>query len=131
VVVRAFSNERVPPAVPKKSIREQRGIQLLSDPSVMSCKAQKFICYDCLGLIAANQSARFCNFFGRWFCHLCHADQLSVLPSRLLRLWDNKLYKVSKYAKELIAKSSRSVLYVFIIYYYYFYLFIFDIFVSF
>ncbi len=77
----------------------------------MTLSSQHYVCPDCLEKIESSSSARFCNLFGRWFCSKCHVEDESMLPGRLLRLWDIKRYKVCVFAKEEIQRSSKSVLY--------------------
>ncbi len=108
-VVRQLSSARNEPAVPTVSIRHLP-LHLLSEPSVMTATAQKRICADCLQAVVQGPM-RFCNLFGRWFCTSCHRDDESVLPGRVLRLWDFKRHKVCLYAKREIARSASSVLY--------------------
>ncbi|RZS15237.1 hypothetical protein BHM03_00047055 [Ensete ventricosum] len=42
---------------------------------------------------------RFCEYTGQLFCSTCHTNDTSVLPSKILHLWDFSLYPVSQLAK--------------------------------
>ncbi|XP_020584455.1 uncharacterized protein LOC110027394 [Phalaenopsis equestris] len=42
---------------------------------------------------------RFCEYTGQLFCASCHTNDTSVLPARVLHLWDFTLHPVSQLAK--------------------------------
>ncbi|KAM7535204.1 hypothetical protein Aperf_G00000093967 [Anoplocephala perfoliata] len=45
---------------------------------------------------------RFCEYFGRYFCSMCHSNTLMVLPGALLQSWSGTMYPVSKFARDLL-----------------------------
>ena len=38
--------------------------------------------------VGVLRGARFCEYSGRWYCRLCHLNQRSVVPARILQAWD-------------------------------------------
>ena len=107
-IVHTLSAVRTEPCVPTVSIRSLP-VNLVADPIVMTASGQQRICADCLRKM--DGGARFCNLFGRWFCFLCHRDEEAMLPSRVLRLWDLKRYKVCVFAKQEIGRAMKTLLF--------------------
>lgn len=107
-IVKRLETGRAEATVPRVSVR-RLPVHLLSEPAVMTLAAQQSVCADCLG--PTGPAPRFCSLFGRWFCGDCHRDDESLLPSRVLRLWDLKKYRVCRFAREEIARSAKTVLY--------------------
>ncbi|VDK21464.1 unnamed protein product [Taenia asiatica] len=50
------------------------------------------------------RSLRFCEYFGRFFCCVCHANTLMVVPGALLHAWSAAMYPVSKFARDLLVR---------------------------
>ncbi|KAH3835107.1 hypothetical protein DPMN_108450, partial [Dreissena polymorpha] len=47
---------------------------------------------------------RYCKYLGKYFCHSCHSNQLSMIPACILHKWDFTKYYVSNFAYDLLAK---------------------------
>ncbi|MCD7456689.1 hypothetical protein HAX54_032745 [Datura stramonium] len=45
---------------------------------------------------------RFCEYSGQLYCSSCHTNDMSVLPARILHLWDFNQYPVSQLAKSYL-----------------------------
>eukprot|EP00002_Diphylleia_rotans_P040128 TRINITY_DN9456_c0_g1_i1.p1 TRINITY_DN9456_c0_g1~~TRINITY_DN9456_c0_g1_i1.p1 ORF type:complete len:627 (+),score=103.86 TRINITY_DN9456_c0_g1_i1:46-1926(+) len=45
---------------------------------------------------------RFCYYSGGYFCSRCHINEKSIIPGRVVHLWDFELYPVCNLAKEVI-----------------------------
>lgn len=43
---------------------------------------------------------RFCEFFGRYFCCVCHSNTLMTLPGNLVTCWDFRMLSVSNFARD-------------------------------
>ncbi|XP_077988027.1 run domain Beclin-1-interacting and cysteine-rich domain-containing protein-like isoform X2 [Glandiceps talaboti] len=54
---------------------------------------------------------RYCEYLGKYFCHCCHANELSVIPGRILRKWDFRKYAVSNFSRELLFKMQNDPFY--------------------
>uniref|UniRef100_A0A0R3X4W1 DUF4206 domain-containing protein n=1 Tax=Hydatigena taeniaeformis TaxID=6205 RepID=A0A0R3X4W1_HYDTA len=50
------------------------------------------------------RSLRFCEYFGRFFCCVCHANTLMAVPGALLHSWSGAMYPVSKFARDLLIR---------------------------
>ncbi|KAL5960466.1 Run domain Beclin-1-interacting and cysteine-rich domain-containing protein, partial [Taenia solium] len=50
------------------------------------------------------RSLRFCEYFGRFFCCVCHANTLMVVPGALLHAWSAAMYPVSKFARDILVR---------------------------
>ncbi|XP_006816463.1 run domain Beclin-1-interacting and cysteine-rich domain-containing protein-like [Saccoglossus kowalevskii] len=50
---------------------------------------------------------RYCEYLGKYFCHCCHANGMTVIPGRILRKWDFHKYPVSNFARDLITKMQN------------------------
>ncbi|KAM3172061.1 hypothetical protein ACTXT7_015328 [Hymenolepis weldensis] len=48
------------------------------------------------------RSMRFCEYFGRFFCSMCHSNTLMALPGALVQTWSGAMYPVSKFARDLL-----------------------------
>ncbi|TGZ63980.1 hypothetical protein CRM22_006610 [Opisthorchis felineus] len=53
---------------------------------------------------------RFCEFFGRYFCCVCHANTLMVLPGNLLTNWDFRMMPVCNIARDRLHQLHRQPL---------------------
>lgn len=45
---------------------------------------------------------RLCHYLGKYFCQLCHRNEKSIIPSRIILKWDFTVCPVSNFAKELL-----------------------------
>ena len=48
------------------------------------------------------RGARFCEYTGKYHCHSCHSNEVSVIPARILFDWNFDNYRVSNRAKQFI-----------------------------
>ncbi|CAH8451381.1 unnamed protein product [Dicrocoelium dendriticum] len=53
---------------------------------------------------------RFCEFFGRFFCCVCHSNTLMVLPGNVLNNWDFRMVPVSNIARDRLKQLHRQPL---------------------
>ncbi|KER30628.1 hypothetical protein T265_02979 [Opisthorchis viverrini] len=53
---------------------------------------------------------RFCEFFARYFCCVCHANTLMVLPGNLLTNWDFRMMPVCNIARDRLHQLHRQPL---------------------
>ncbi|VDO04470.1 unnamed protein product [Rodentolepis nana] len=66
--------------------------------------SQQNRCFGC-GIYVETKylrSMRFCEYFGRFFCSMCHSNTLMVLPGALVQTWSGTMYPVSKFARDLL-----------------------------
>ncbi|KAL5109237.1 pre-rRNA 2'-O-ribose RNA methyltransferase FTSJ3 [Taenia crassiceps] len=63
-------------------------------------------CFGCGVFVETRylRSLRFCEYFGRFFCCVCHANTLMVVPGALLHAWSAAMYPVSKFARDLLVR---------------------------
>ncbi|NXE86516.1 RUBIC protein, partial [Menura novaehollandiae] len=47
---------------------------------------------------------RYCEYLGKYFCQCCHENAQTVIPSRILRKWNFRMYYVSNFSKDLLSK---------------------------
>ncbi|XP_018321932.1 run domain Beclin-1-interacting and cysteine-rich domain-containing protein isoform X3 [Agrilus planipennis] len=45
---------------------------------------------------------RFCHYLGRYFCTLCHTNQVALIPGRIIQKWDFSRYPVSNFSYRLL-----------------------------
>lgn len=45
---------------------------------------------------------RYCEYFGKYFCHCCHSNNMAYIPGRILWKWDFSKYYVSNIALDLL-----------------------------
>ncbi|XP_063788740.1 pleckstrin homology domain-containing family M member 3 [Pseudophryne corroboree] len=65
--------------------------------------AQSFKCAGCQRPIGLSSGkAKVCSYSGWYYCSMCHVDDGSVIPARLVHNWDTSKHKVSKQAKEFL-----------------------------
>lgn len=64
--------------------------------------SQKYRCADCKSHLHLDSdtyydvSPRLCDYTGNFYCGACHWNNLSIIPARIIRNWDFKLYKVAR-----------------------------------
>lgn len=62
---------------------------LLHIPTERGLDTQNFKCAGCHKLIGFNfGKAKLCAFSGLYYCDLCHQDEVSIIPSRIVHNWD-------------------------------------------
>ena len=86
---------------------EVRDLFLQQEPTVLVLrisnpkpKSQIQACFECKSPISGSAfgNARFCEYFGEYFCKQCHHNQESLVPARVTHHWDFRRYKVSEKA---------------------------------
>ena len=61
---------------------------------------QNYQCYECTRAIGTIFGpAKLCSYTKRYYCEECHADELAVIPARIVYNWDFKEYRICKKAK--------------------------------
>ncbi|CAH8829146.1 unnamed protein product [Trichobilharzia szidati] len=81
---------------------------LLINPPVHKSKRKAILtnqnnrCAGCGAFIETRylKRMRFCEFFGRYFCCVCHSNTLMTLPGNLLTCWDFRMLPVSNFARD-------------------------------
>ncbi|CAH8451516.1 unnamed protein product [Heterobilharzia americana] len=81
---------------------------LLINPPVLKSKRKAILasqnnrCAGCGAFIETRylKRMRFCEFFGRYFCCVCHSNTLMTLPGNLLTSWDFRMLPVSNFARD-------------------------------
>jgi len=55
-------------------------------------------CATCSGPLEGNifRRGRFCHYTGKHYCKKCHSDDKALIPAKVVKEWDHKLYAVSK-----------------------------------
>ncbi|VUZ53532.1 unnamed protein product [Hymenolepis diminuta] len=87
----ASKNLIISPLIPKE---KRKGILM----------SQQNRCFGC-GIYVETKylrSMRFCEYFGRFFCSMCHSNTLMALPGALVQTWSGAMYPVSKFARDLL-----------------------------
>jgi hypothetical protein len=101
---RAMTDSRVPV--------EARGSKLfLERRHRPSDKLRNEACYGCqraLRFSRLGDEARYCFFFGHYFCAECHLNEWRAIPARAVLEWDWKLRKVSTAAASHIDRLWQS-----------------------
>ena len=66
-------------------------------------------CFGCGAAFGGLFSAapRYCEFTGKFFCSKCHSNRKSVIPARVVRLWDRGQYPVNNKSHKFIEENSR------------------------
>jgi hypothetical protein len=64
--------------------------------------AQEFKCYECKCSIYFPNDARLCNYTGYFYCTVCHQNETSLIPYRILFNWDFTKYPVSHNSKQYL-----------------------------
>ncbi|KAH9284806.1 Run domain Beclin-1-interacting and cysteine-rich domain-containing protein [Echinococcus granulosus] len=84
----------ISPIIPKE---RRKGILL----------SQRNCCFGCGVFVETRylRSMRFCEYFGRFFCCVCHANTLMVVPGALLHAWSGAMYPVSKFARDILVRA--------------------------
>lgn len=59
-------------------------------------------CASCPADLRRIQKVRFCHYTGKLYCPACHQKAKSVIPARVVFLWDFRQYDVSVFAKSHI-----------------------------
>ncbi|XP_075690690.1 pleckstrin homology domain-containing family M member 1 [Rhinoderma darwinii] len=74
----------------KPHIRDHLLFQyLLHIPTERGLDTQKFKCAGCHKQIGFHfGKAKLCSFSGLYYCDLCHQDEVSIIPSRIVHNWD-------------------------------------------
>ncbi|CAL9149622.1 uncharacterized protein LOC103974793 isoform X1 [Musa acuminata AAA Group] len=87
------------------SIKPQKSMQKLLELQHYTCAgchkhldAGKTLLRDLVQTLGWKRP-RFCEYSGQLFCATCHTNDTSVLPAKILHLWDFSLYPVSQLAK--------------------------------
>lgn len=65
-------------------------------------------CYNCNTPVSSSgfgSNARFCEYFGEYFCKQCHLNQESIIPAHIIHQWDFGRYKVSDLALRTLRTS--------------------------
>ncbi|TPP67337.1 Run domain Beclin-1 interacting and cystein-rich containing protein [Fasciola gigantica] len=73
---------------------------------------QKNCCAGC-GLFVETpylKRMRFCEFFGRFFCCVCHTNTLMILPGNIVTAWDFRALPVSNIARDRLNQLHRQPL---------------------
>ncbi|CAH8452687.1 unnamed protein product [Schistosoma haematobium] len=81
---------------------------LLINPPIQKSKrkgvlvSQNNRCAGCGAFIETRylKRMRFCEFFGRYFCCVCHSNTLMTLPGNLVTCWDFRMLSVSNFARD-------------------------------
>ncbi|VDP76672.1 unnamed protein product [Echinostoma caproni] len=73
---------------------------------------QKNCCAGCGLFIETSylKRMRFCEFFGKFFCCVCHTNTLMVLPGCVLTAWDFRMLPVSNIARDRLNQLHRQPL---------------------
>ena len=50
-------------------------------------------------------NARYCEYYGMWYCTQCHQDHKSFVPARVVHFWDFAAYGVCNEAMEHILEG--------------------------
>ncbi|KAF7257664.1 hypothetical protein EG68_04695 [Paragonimus skrjabini miyazakii] len=82
--------------------------ELLTSPPVPRSKrktimaSQRNRCAGCGAFVETRylKRMRFCEFFGKFFCCVCHVNTLMVLPGNLLTNWDFRMLPVCNIARD-------------------------------
>ncbi|XP_053555586.1 pleckstrin homology domain-containing family M member 1 [Bombina bombina] len=84
----------------KSHIREHPLFQhLLHIPTEGGLDAQNFKCSGCSKQIGFHfGKAKLCGYSGLYYCELCHKDEESIIPSRIIHNWDLSKRPVSRAA---------------------------------
>ncbi|XP_027629259.1 differentially expressed in FDCP 8 homolog isoform X2 [Tupaia chinensis] len=76
--------------------------------------SQDYRCAECrapISLRGVPSEARQCDYTGRYYCGLCHWDDMAVIPARVVHNWDFEPRKVSRSSMRYLAlMASRPVL---------------------
>ncbi|TKR82352.1 hypothetical protein L596_016091 [Steinernema carpocapsae] len=48
---------------------------------------------------------RYCNYYGKWFCQVCHQGAKHRIPAKIIRSWDFQAYPVSDYAFNFLSEN--------------------------
>jgi len=89
-----------------------REVELILTVPEHSQPTDHIVCYTCFQTIEEWEEPRFCHYTGKYFCTECHSNKLSIIPARVVQLWDFKTYSVSDYGLRCIASLySRPVIY--------------------
>ncbi|CAH8449063.1 unnamed protein product [Schistosoma turkestanicum] len=81
---------------------------LLINPPIQKSKRKEILisqnnrCAGCGAFIETQylKRMRFCEFFGRYFCCVCHSNTLMTLPGNLVNWWDFRMLPVSNFARD-------------------------------
>lgn len=68
-------------------------------------------CYNCntpISRTGFGSTARFCEYFGEYFCKQCHLNQESIVPAHIIQQWDFGRYKVSDLALRTLRNAIDS-----------------------
>lgn len=65
---------------------------------------QNYRCAGCSMRVAPQYASKFryCDYLGRYFCTGCHANQLAIIPARVLQKWNFTRYPVSTFSYRLL-----------------------------
>jgi len=71
--------------------------------------SQDFKCIECKTLIGMGifGEARVCDYTGQYYCTECHANDVAVIPARIVRNWDFRKYKVAKKSREILRNAFK------------------------
>ncbi|KAH8852938.1 Run domain Beclin-1-interacting and cysteine-rich domain-containing protein [Schistosoma japonicum] len=81
---------------------------LLINPPIQKSKRKAVLanqnnrCAGCGAFIETRylKRMRFCEFFGRYFCCVCHSNTLMTLPGNVITCWDFRMLSVSNFARD-------------------------------
>ncbi|XP_076471617.1 differentially expressed in FDCP 8 homolog A-like [Babylonia areolata] len=71
--------------------------------------AQDYRCAECKAqiLVADGVEPRLCEYNGRYYCDLCHWNDLMYLPAQILLNWEFEKYKVCRASKQFLKLMMR------------------------
>ncbi|KAL8609083.1 hypothetical protein ACOMHN_033676 [Nucella lapillus] len=66
--------------------------------------AQDYRCSECKAqiLVADGVEPRLCEYNGRYYCEMCHWNDLMYIPAQILLNWDFEKYKVCRASKQFL-----------------------------
>lgn len=83
-------------------LASERGLPLDEICPEQGIHSQKYRCSDCKSHLRLESdhyydvTPRLCDYSGNFYCAACHWNNLSIVPARIIRNWDFKLYKVAR-----------------------------------
>ncbi|XP_069606916.1 pleckstrin homology domain-containing family M member 1 [Ranitomeya imitator] len=88
----------------KPHVRDHSLFQyLLHIPTERGLDTQNFKCAGCHKQIGFNfGKAKLCAFSSLYYCNLCHQDEVSIIPSRIVHNWDLLERPVSRQARNFL-----------------------------
>lgn len=74
---------------------------------------QNYRCAGCGMKVAVKYANKFryCEYLGRYFCTGCHANQVSLIPGKILSKWDFNRYPVSNFSYRLLDQMTLDPLF--------------------